>query len=142
MSRIARSKHRLFIVVFILAWSGVAGAAPANDFIAKDGPALFGIPVDFILFALTLLGVALFHRHTLRVALTGLAVILGYKFLLVGFKYGSGFAGFVSHMGHEWVILTNLFLLLVGFALLSSATACGASFLRVAMRSSPKLACC
>ena len=32
----------------------------------------FGIPVDFILFALTLLGVAVFHHHTLPVALTGL----------------------------------------------------------------------
>ena len=30
------------------------------------------MPVDFILFALTLLGVALFHHHTLKVALTGL----------------------------------------------------------------------
>ncbi|HWN30215.1 MAG TPA: hypothetical protein VNN78_02475, partial [Burkholderiales bacterium] len=119
MSRIARSKRRLLIAAFIVAWSGVASAAPANDFIAKDGLALFGIPLDFILFGLTLLGVALFHRHTLYVALTGLAVILGYKFLLVGFKSGPGFAGFVSHMGHEWVILTNLFLLLVGFALLS-----------------------
>ena len=26
-----------------------------------DGPAIFGIPVDFILFGLTQLGVALFH---------------------------------------------------------------------------------
>jgi hypothetical protein len=31
-------------------------------------PAVFGVPLDFILFALTLLGVALFHHHTLRVA--------------------------------------------------------------------------
>ncbi len=116
---VARSKHQLLLAAYIWAWSGVASAAPANGFVTKDGPALLGIPVDFILFALTLLGVALFHRHTLRVALTGLAVILGYKFLFVGFKYGPGFAGFVSHMGNEWVILTNLFLLLVGFALLS-----------------------
>ena len=36
---------------------------------------LFGIPVDFILFGLTLLGVALFHHHTLAVALTGLAAV-------------------------------------------------------------------
>jgi hypothetical protein len=38
-----------------------------------------GIPVDFILFAATLLGVALFHHHVLKVALTGLAVIAVYK---------------------------------------------------------------
>ncbi len=80
---------------------------------------LLGIPVDFILFALTLLGVALFHHHTLYVALTGLAAITVYKLAFTGFKFGVGFAGLGLHMQHEWVILTNLFLLLMGFALLS-----------------------
>jgi Na+/H+ antiporter NhaD/arsenite permease-like protein len=80
---------------------------------------VFGIPVDFILFGLTLLGVALFHHHTLYVALTGLAVITVYKLIFTGFKFGVGFAGFALHMQHEWVILANLFLLLMGFALLS-----------------------
>jgi Na+/H+ antiporter NhaD/arsenite permease-like protein len=80
---------------------------------------LLGIPVDFILFGATLLGVALFHHHTLRVALIGLAAILAYKFLFVGFKLGPGFAGFTAHLSHEWVILANLFMLLMGFALLS-----------------------
>jgi hypothetical protein len=36
---------------------------------------LLGIPVDFILFGLTLLSVALFHHYTLQVALSGLAAI-------------------------------------------------------------------
>ncbi len=80
---------------------------------------LFGIPVDFILFALTLLGVALFHHYVLQVALTGLAVIAGYKILFAGFKTGAGLAGFGLHMAHEWVLLVNLFCLLVGFALLA-----------------------
>jgi Na+/H+ antiporter NhaD/arsenite permease-like protein len=80
---------------------------------------VFGIPVDFILFALTLLGVALFHHHTLPIALAGLAVITGYKLAFTGFKFGTGLAGFGQHMQHEWVILANLFLLLMGFALLS-----------------------
>src|SRR5437868_27560 len=80
---------------------------------------LFGIPVDFILFALTLLGVALFHNQTLYVALTGLAAVTIYKLLFTGFKYGTGLTGFALHMQHEWVILANLFLLLMGFALLS-----------------------
>jgi Na+/H+ antiporter NhaD/arsenite permease-like protein len=86
---------------------------------AADGPAVFGIPVDFILFALTLFGVALFHHHVLKVALTGLAVIAIYKILLTGFKAGAGIAGFGAHMAHEWVLLTNLLCLLVGFALLA-----------------------
>src|SRR2546430_2192839 len=77
------------------------------------------MPVDFVLFALTLLGVALFHRHTLPVALTGLAAIIVYKLAFTGFKFGAGLGGFGQHMAHEWVMLTNLFLLLMGFALLS-----------------------
>lgn len=117
-NRISHDWHRLACVCRWLVAAGCAFAVtPA--WAAVEGPAVFGIPVDFILFALTLLGVALFHRYTLQVALAGLAVILGYKFLAVGFKYGPGFSGFLAHMGHEWVILSNLFLLLVGFALLS-----------------------
>jgi Na+/H+ antiporter NhaD/arsenite permease-like protein len=80
---------------------------------------LLGIPVDFILFGLTLLGVALFHHHTLAVALTGLATITLYKLIFTGFKFGMGLSGLALHMQHEWVILANLFLLLMGFALLS-----------------------
>jgi Na+/H+ antiporter NhaD/arsenite permease-like protein len=80
---------------------------------------VFGIPVDFILFGLTLLGVALFHHYTLPVALTGLAAIIIYKLIFTGFKYGTGIGGFGHHMAHEWVTLANLFLLLTGFALLS-----------------------
>ena len=82
-------------------------------------PELFGIPVDFILFALTLLGVALFHHHTLRVALIGLGTIILYKLVFTGFKTGAGFTGFGLHLAHEWVILTNLLGLLLGFALLA-----------------------
>ena len=78
-----------------------------------------GIPIDFILFALTLLGVALFHAHTLLVALLGALVISLYKIVFTGFKFGPGVQGWLSHMGHEWVILVNLLCLLMGFALLS-----------------------
>jgi Na+/H+ antiporter NhaD/arsenite permease-like protein len=87
--------------------------------VASEGPLLFGIPIDFVLFGLTLLGVALFHQHTLRIALAGLVAIAIYKIVLIGFKTGSGVMGFVSHVGHEWVILANLLCLLMGFALLS-----------------------
>ena len=82
-------------------------------------PAVAGIPVDFILFALTLLGVAVFHRHTLKVALTGLAAITLYKLSFTGFAHGTGIAGLGLHIAHEWVILANLLGLLLGFALLS-----------------------
>ena len=82
--------------------------------------AALGVPVDFILFALTLAGVALFHHHTLGVALTGLAVITLYKLGFTGFKAGPGLAGLGTHLVHEWVILSNLLCLLLGFALLSN----------------------
>ncbi|MGH8095630.1 MAG: citrate transporter [Chthoniobacterales bacterium] len=82
-------------------------------------PLLFGIPIDFILFALTVLGIALFHHHTLRVALTGLLTIALYKIVFTGFKTGPGATGFLFHLRHEWVILVNLLCLLTGFALLA-----------------------
>ena len=78
-----------------------------------------GIPFDFVLFALTLLGVALFHARTLEVALTGAIVITLYQLVFTGFKAGHGFAGLAAHAGHEWVTLANLLGLLLGFALLA-----------------------
>src|SRR5688572_13049389 len=83
-------------------------------------PELFGVPGDFVLFGLTLLGVALFHNRTLQVALSGLTVIVVYKLVFTGFKTGPGFGGLALHMAHEWVILANLLGLLLGFALLSN----------------------
>src|SRR5881394_93694 len=82
-------------------------------------PSVFGIPVDFILFGLTLAGVAVFHKCTMRAALTGLVTIIIYKIAFTGFKTGDGLMGVISHVGHEWVILVNLLCLLMGFALLS-----------------------
>jgi Na+/H+ antiporter NhaD/arsenite permease-like protein len=83
-------------------------------------PQLLGIPVEFVLFALTLAGVALFHRHTLAVGLSGLGAIVAYKLAFTGFKTGAGLAGLAAHLAHEWVILVNLLGLLLGFALLSN----------------------
>src|SRR6476659_9293363 len=105
------------IAALLLVLCGPALAAPAGS--SPEPLYLLGIPVDFILFALTLLCVALFHHYTLQVALTGLAAIAGYKLAFTGFKFGPGLGGLALHMQHEWVILANLFLLLMGFALLS-----------------------
>lgn len=78
-----------------------------------------GIPIEFILFGATLLGVALFHHRTFTVAVTGLIVILAYKLLFSTFQGHAGLEGFGLHLEHHWVEITNLGLLLVGFALLS-----------------------
>jgi Na+/H+ antiporter NhaD/arsenite permease-like protein len=47
-------------------------------------------------------------------------VIVLYKLGFTGFKTGPGVDGLVQHLAHEWVILTNLLGLLLGFALLSN----------------------
>jgi Na+/H+ antiporter NhaD/arsenite permease-like protein len=82
-------------------------------------PALAGVPLDFVLFAGVLAGVALFHRHTLRVAVLGLVLITAYKLLFSPFHGQAGIAGLGALIGHEWVTIANLFGLLLGFALLS-----------------------
>ncbi|TCT21287.1 citrate transporter [Thiobaca trueperi] len=102
------------IVLILLLTPFAAAAAPPMHEIA-----VFGIPVEFILFAFTLLGVAFFHNHTLAVALTGLTAIVSYKLEFTGFHTGAGLAGLAGHLEHEWVILTNLLGLLLGFALLA-----------------------
>ena len=83
-------------------------------------PLMLGpVPVDFLLFALILAGIAFFQHQTFRVAVTGLVVVTLYKIAFTGFPQGAGVAGFVGLLGHEWVTLANLFFLLMGFALLS-----------------------
>jgi len=104
------------------AWLSAAllmlAAAPAAA-MPFEGPALGPVPVEFVLFACVLAGVALFHHHTLPIALGGAIVIALYKIGLSPFKTGAGVGGFALHLQHEWVVLVNLLLLLLGFALLA-----------------------
>lgn len=82
-------------------------------------PSIGPVRVEFILFGLTLVGVAVFHKHTMWVALTGLAVVLTFKFIFDGhFDFLSHIVGHDGHEG-EWRILLNLMGLLFGFALLA-----------------------
>ena len=74
-----------------------------------------GIPLEFYLFGLTLAGVALAHRQALWVSLAGLAVILAFKLAGPG---GATLVG--AHFAHGWVLLANLFLLLLGFSVLAN----------------------
>ena len=82
-------------------------------------PELFGLPIEFLLFGLVLIGVAFLHKHATAVALTGLVAITAYKLVFAAFPAGPGLAGLAAHVAQEWVILANLTLLLVGFGLLS-----------------------
>lgn len=81
---------------------------------STNTPLFFNIRSEFLLFGLTLLGVALLHDYTLEVALTGLVSIIGIKLMfLPDFNI-------LSHLHHEQSILINLFGLLIGFAILSN----------------------
>jgi Na+/H+ antiporter NhaD/arsenite permease-like protein len=106
-----RARIRFFALLLLL------GAVPTAHAAA---PMIGSVPVDFILFAAVLAGVALLHNHTLKVSIVGVIVIALYKIFFADFKTGAGLAGFATHLGHEWVLLANLFCLLVGFALLSN----------------------
>ena len=102
---------RKLAALFALLVSSAAHAA---------SPMIGPIPVDFVLFACVLAGVAVFNQHSLRVSLIGVVAISLYKIFIAGFAAtGDGINGYVAHLGHEWVLLANLLFLLVGFALLS-----------------------
>lgn len=81
---------------------------------------MFGIPLEFYLFGLILIGVAVAHKSALWISLTGLAAIIVAKLVLGDFSEGAGLEGLGLHMAHEWVLLANLFLLLLGFAILAN----------------------
>ena len=112
-------------VALLLTLPGLAVAAGFAAEFAADvtadfaGPRIGPVPLEFVLFACVLAGVALFHARTLQIAVAGVVTIALYKMLFSPFKFGPGVGGFVSHLGHEWVILVNLLLLLLGFALLA-----------------------
>ena len=78
------------------------------------------MPVEFLIFGATLAGVATFHRHALPIAASGLLAVIAFQWAFGAFPAGPGAAGLAAHFAHEWVILANLFLLLVGFALLAA----------------------
>ncbi len=94
-----------------------------------DPPSLGPVRIEFIIFGLILLGVALFHKHTFVVAVTGVTVLIIYKFIFdPGFHLSEHIFGETSFVGQlkyvelrqgEWGILLNLLGLLLGFAVLA-----------------------
>lgn len=99
--------------------------------LASDGtaPAIGPVRLEFIIFGLILFGVALFHKHTFWVAVTGLTVLLIFKFIFdPSFNFGEHMFG-TTPFGQqlmdknlrqgEWGIVLNLLGLLLGFAVLS-----------------------
>ena len=73
---------------------------------------IYGIPLEFIIFCLTLAGIAVFHRHSFHFAVGGLLILLAFK---IGFLHFD----IIHHLNTERSILLNLIGLLMGFAVLS-----------------------
>jgi Na+/H+ antiporter NhaD/arsenite permease-like protein len=104
----------LLFLVFLCGFPSIALSAGANA-----APSIAGIRVEFILFALTLGGVAIFHRHTMYVAIIGLIIILLFKYFFTeGFSLSEHIFGSGRGEG-EWRTLLNLMGLLLGFAILA-----------------------
>jgi len=111
----------LAMAIIMPLWAFAEGGA--------TGPSISGIRIEFILFALTLVGVALFHKQTFWVAIIGLSSIILYKVIFIsGYPFAEHFFGENSFLDQlmdksmrqgEWGIILNLFGLLLGFAILA-----------------------
>jgi Na+/H+ antiporter NhaD/arsenite permease-like protein len=118
----SNSKRLFFLLVILL--------APVSLFAAGgEVPSIGPVRVEFIIFGLILLGVALFHKQTFWVAVIGLTVLLTFKLIFdPGFHLFEHFFGTTSFGEQlmdkdlrqgEWGIILNLLGLLLGFAILS-----------------------
>ncbi len=122
-SFIRDNSRKLFFIFLIL-------ITPVGLFAASGPvPALGPIRIEFVIFGLILLGVALFHKQTFWVAVIGLTVLLTFKlvfdpgFHLMEHVFGSTplaeqLMDKELRQG-EWGIILNLLGLLLGFAVLS-----------------------
>lgn len=114
---------RLFLVFILGMVPLVLSASSAK--VPSIGP----VRVEFVIFALILLGVALLHKQTFWVAVTGLTVLLIFKFVFdPNFHFVEHLFGQNSLQDQllnknlrqgEWGIILNLMGLLLGFAILA-----------------------
>jgi len=122
IKKLSKGKVLFLLVIFLL--------TPLFAFASNgDMPTIGSIRLEFILFGLTLVGVALFHKQTFWVAIAGLSTILIYKLIFdPGFHVLEHFIGensmadqflFKDMRQGEWSIILNLAGLLLGFAILS-----------------------
>jgi Na+/H+ antiporter NhaD/arsenite permease-like protein len=119
-----KKTFRRFLLLFLFT------LLPAFIFASSGEPPSIGpIRIEFIIFGLMLICVAVFHRHTFLVAVTGLTVLLIHKFIFdPGFHFMEHMFGetpFIDQLKDvelrqgEWGIVLNLLGLLLGFAVLS-----------------------
>jgi len=122
-SILSDSSRKMFLMILVL-------LSPVTLFAAGGQvPSLGPVRIEFIIFGLILLGVALFHNQTFWVAVIGLSVLITFKLLFDhGFHFGEHMWGENSLTDQlidkgmrqgEWGIILNLTGLLLGFAILS-----------------------
>jgi len=114
---------RVFLLILLLMVPLMASAS------AGKVPSIGPVRVEFIIFGLILFGVALLHKQTFWVAVTGLTVLLIFKFVFdPGFHFMEHVFGQNSMHEQlmnkdlrqgEWGIILNLLGLLLGFAILA-----------------------
>lgn len=112
---------KLNIKVLIAMITGTFLLLPVFTFAAIPAaiPLFFGIRFEFIIFALTLIGVAVFHNKTMFVALGGLLALLILKYLVLpDYSFIEHITGTADQEG-EWRTILNLTGLLFGFGILA-----------------------
>jgi Na+/H+ antiporter NhaD/arsenite permease-like protein len=110
-----KTSFKIILISLLL----IIASMPAMASTLITMPTLAGIRPEFILFALTLVGVAVFHHKTMFVALGGLVAILLIKYIfLPDFSFINHLTG-GGHEEGEWRILLNLIGLLFGFGILA-----------------------
>jgi len=122
---IRKALRKAFLFLFLLLLPVISFASSGS----VEGPSLGPVRIEFIIFGLILLGVALFHKQTFQVALTGLTVLLIFKFIFdPAFHLGEHIFGTTSFGEQlmnkelregEWGIILNLLGLLLGFSVLA-----------------------
>lgn len=125
----SKSNLGLGVTAFLLVLAPFMAFASGGGSLDPNVPTTFGIRVEFILFALVLLGVALFHDKTFYVAVTGLVVITLFKLIFDdGFQLVEHLIGQTPLVDQlldkharqgEWPVILNLLGLLLGFGILA-----------------------
>jgi Na+/H+ antiporter NhaD/arsenite permease-like protein len=120
---ISNISKRVFFFIVLIMLPLVVSASPGK--VPSVGP----VRVEFIIFGLILVGVALLHKQTFWVAVTGLTVLMIFKFVFdPGFHFMEhvfGQSTMYDQLMHknlrqgEWGIVLNLMGLLLGFAILA-----------------------
>lgn len=103
-------------------WSAGTCAAMAEEFFTRV--TIYGVRYEMIIFALMLVGIAIFYTKTSQVAIIGLLALCFFKYEFTdGFSVVSKLIGYTNENGEwvtgSWNTYFNLILMLPGFSILA-----------------------